>query len=244
MRYHLLDALRGLALIGMIVYHLCYDLTEIFNVSLSWFQGAGIHYWQQFNCAIFIIISGICVHFSRRLLQRGLIVSFWGLVISLFTAIVIPEEQIIFGILTFLGLMMILCALLKPLLNYTKKEPRLFLALALLGFFIFYWTPQNYLNFFFWQLSLPDSWHNFGLVSNLLGFKTDQFSSADYFPLFPWSFLYLSGYFLWAIIADLPPQFLKYKIPFLSYLGRHSLLIYLLHQPIIYAVLTLYFSFQ
>ena len=46
MRYHLLDALRGLALIGMIIYHFCYDLTEIFQVSLAWFQGTGIHYWQ------------------------------------------------------------------------------------------------------------------------------------------------------------------------------------------------------
>ena len=242
MRYHLLDALRGLALIGMIIYHFCYDLTEIFQVSLAWFQGTGIHYWQQLNCAVFILISGICVHFSRHLLRRGILISLWGGVISVFTAVFIPEEQIILGILSFLGIMMIFCAFLKPLLNHTKKEPRFFLAVALLGFYIFYSLPQDYLNFFFWQISIPESWHNLGAVSNLLGFKTEQFSSADYFPLLPWSFLFLSGYFIWAIIAKCPPQFLKCRIVFLSFFGRHSLLVYLLHQPVIYALLSAYFA--
>lgn len=243
MRYHLLDAIRGLALIGMITYHFCYDLTDIFNVSLGWFQGEWIRYWQQINCSVFIVLSGICAHFSRRLLKRGLQVSFWGLVISGFTIIFMPEQQILFGILTFLGLMMILTALSQNILQYTKKEPQLFLALALLGFFIFYWTPQGYLNFILWQIPIPDSWHHFGFVSNLLGFKTDQFSSADYFPLLPWGFLYLSGYFFWSLTATSFRQLLRYKIPFLSFVGKHSLLIYLLHQPAIYGILSLYFAF-
>ena len=50
MRYHLLDAIRGLALLGMILYHFCYDLTDIFNVSLKWFSGQGLLAKNQLLC--------------------------------------------------------------------------------------------------------------------------------------------------------------------------------------------------
>ena len=242
MRYHLLDAIRGLALLGMILYHFCYDLTDIFNVSLEWFSGQGIYYWQRINCSVFIILSGICAHFSRHLLKRGLTVSLWGAAISLFTLLFMPEQQILFGILTFLGLMMIFTALAQPLLQYSKKEPRFFLALALVLFLISYYVPQGYFNFIFQQVPIPDSWHNLSFFSNLLGFKTEQFSSADYFPLLPWSFLYLSGYFFWLLLKPDRRRLLGLKIPFLSFIGRHSLLIYLVHQPLIYALLSLYFA--
>lgn len=250
MRYHLLDAVRAWALLGMIAYHFCYDLTEIFHVSLPCFANELTHCWQQVNCAVFIILSGICAHFSRNLLKRGLKISLWGAVITLLTTLFLPQQQIFFGILSFLGLMMIFTAAAQNYVSkhkktYKKTEPRLYLAMALLGFFIFYSLPQNHLNFFFRQVPVADYWHHGGFVSNLLGFPTANFSSADYFPLLPWGFLYLSGYFLWPLVSAGQRRFLRFEIPFFSFLGRHSLFIYLLHQPLICALLLFcFFSTQ
>jgi len=71
-----------------------------------------------------------------------------------------------------------------------------------------------------------------------LGFPPLSFTSGDYYPLFPWFFLYMSGYFLFKGIyqKEKIKNILSYKIPGLSYLGKYSLLIYLLHQPVCYAV--------
>jgi uncharacterized membrane protein len=69
-----------------------------------------------------------------------------------------------------------------------------------------------------------------------LGFPPAGFLSSDYFPLIPWLFLFLCGYFLYRLREgrwqEFPP--LHWRVPGLDWLGRHSLTVYLLHQPILY----------
>ena len=68
-----------------------------------------------------------------------------------------------------------------------------------------------------------------------------MFHSSDYFPLIPWMFLYLCGYFLWRAVGHRRRVMEKLKPGFapLAFLGRHSLLIYLLHQPVLMGVFLL-----
>jgi len=243
MRYHLLDAIRAFALIGMIIYHTFYDLDQIFNVTISWFHNTYTHYWQQINSGVFIYLSGICAHFSRNLFKRGAKVFFWGAVISLFTTVFMPDNQIYYGILTFLGTMMILTALAKKLpFHYKKTESWLLFALTLLWFIAFYSVTHNYINLVFCQIELPQNIRHMGFVNNFLGFPNDEFFSTDYFPLLPWGLLYANGYFLWSIIPNTLKHLCLIKIPLFSQIGKHSLLIYLLHQIIIYTILFIIFS--
>ena len=75
-----------------------------------------------------------------------------------------------------------------------------------------------------------------------LGFPDPGFFSGDYFPLFPWIFLYLTGYFLYGMFVKFPEVkkalAIHLPVPFLETAGRHSLLLYLLHQPLLMLVFT------
>ena len=82
-----------------------------------------------------------------------------------------------------------------------------------------------------------------GLYRNLftawLGFPGPGFSSTDYFSLVPWLFLFLAGYFLRRLL-DRPLERLDpdaLRCPPLCALGRWSLPVYMLHQPVVYGVL-------
>jgi uncharacterized membrane protein len=99
---------------------------------------------------------------------------------------------------------------------------------------------EGYLGFASWNLcQLPAVLYQ-NLFSAYLGFPANEFFSTDYFSLLPWSFLFLTGYYLFGLLQK--HKLLKHlqsDIRCLSFLGKHSLLIYLLHQPIIYGVLQL-----
>ena len=71
-----------------------------------------------------------------------------------------------------------------------------------------------------------------------IGLPNQDFFSSDYFPLFPWLFLYWTGCFafhMWRNVRNC--KVLQMKIPVLDWLGRYSLWIYIIHQPIVYGIL-------
>ena len=90
---------------------------------------------------------------------------------------------------------------------------------------------------------LPASLYR-NLLTAYLGFPNPGFFSTDYFPLFPWFFLFLTGHFLHRLLEekDLNQRlFSRGQVPVLNWMGRHSLIIYLLHQPVLYGLCLLFF---
>ena len=76
-------------------------------------------------------------------------------------------------------------------------------------------------------------------VLHFFGFYPDWFDSADYFGLLPWLFLFWAGYYLHKAVGRRRMEPLRRPVcPALGWMGRHSLLLYLLHQPVIYGVLS------
>lgn len=71
-----------------------------------------------------------------------------------------------------------------------------------------------------------------------LGFPGPGFVFSDYFSLLPWLLLFWTGYFLYRL-RPAEPLLPDIRLPGFSAMGRHSLLIYLLHQPVLYALLVL-----
>ena len=107
-RYHLIDALRGLALVNMLGMHFLYDVNVVFGAEPGWYLRAGVRLWQQYICWSFILIAGFSYDWGRaRNLRRGLTLNLLGLAITAATLIAVPSEAIWFGILNFLG-----CAIL------------------------------------------------------------------------------------------------------------------------------------
>ena len=80
------------------------------------------------------------------------------------------------------------------------------------------------------------------LHHGLSGFMPKSFFSTDYFPLLPWLFLFWVGYFLHHLVGRGRLAPLRRSVcPPLGWMGRHSLVLYLLHQPVILGVLTVAF---
>ena len=95
---------------------------------------------------------------------------------------------------------------------------------------------RGFLGFGGWNiLKLPESWYS-GLFNTYLGFTEAGFRSTDYFSLFPWLFLFLTWYFVSRLMqgSKLMGYLEKPGIKALETVGRYSLQIYMLHQPVLY----------
>lgn len=228
-----LDALRGFCILCMIAVHLVFDLNEFAGLTLSppaWFL-----FCQRYGHILFILISGICATLASRSFRRGVLVFCAGLLITGVTLFMVhvlhfnKDISIFFGILHLLGA----CMMLYPLF---KRLPPC--ALALLG--------VAFVALGVWFDTLTVSvWFLFPL-----GLKFDGFYSGDYFPLFPNLGWFLLGGFLgktaYCCRTSLLPKVNAdfFLLRFFRFCGRHSLWIYLLHQPVLTGLTLLYASLK
>lgn len=238
-RYAVLDTLRGLTLLSMILYHLCYNLNYIFGVPLPWYRSAGAQLWQLSICGTFLLLAGVCTHLTRRPFRRALRVGAAALLVSLVTYFFMPSELIVFGILHCMTWCLLFFAVARPLLR--KIPTKTGLIVSLLLFAATYRVPRRYLLFQPFAIPLPQSWYLSYWLS-VVGLLSPDFISADYFPIFPYMFLFLAGHFLGRGLNRLPESVRSFSIPPLSALGRHSMAVYLLHQPVLYGVMALIFG--
>ena len=244
-----LDALRGVAIVMMVTYHLLFDLDQLipFTAAIDHpFLDIYHPFWDLFQKATaytFVTLAGVssavAYHSAagrtrppaqRRVRQykRGLIVFCWGMVLTLITWLVFRGGAYIqFGILHMIGLGLIACA---PLLG----NRWLVLATgALCG------TAGVWLSRQIW-----DGWlAEFGFW---LGFQPAGYAALDYVPFLFYFGLFLLGAFLGILRyrGRTPPQVRSpasqaAPVRWLETLGQHSLAIYLIHQPVLLAVLLL-----
>ncbi len=239
-RYNALDSLRGLLLISMALYHALYDVVYIKGIPLPWYTGPGGYVWQQSVCWGFIFLSGFCFGFSRHPLRHGLVVSGAGALVTLVTWVTMPEQRILYGVLFLLGAAgLIQCAAWRVWSRLKLPPCPARLGLVLFGalFFLTRGVPYGYLGFEGIRLMDLPYWLYRSPWLTPLGLPGPGFWSSDYFPLVPWLFLYLCGYFLWRLIGSGPlMEKLRPGVRPLAFLGRHSLFVYLLHQPVLMLV--------
>lgn len=242
-RLHILDTIRGIALISMILFHTAWDLSYIYGIEILQKLDYFAFIWQQSICITFIFLSGFCFNLGKRHFLRGVTVFSAGALITAVTYFVMPENIILFGILTMLGSAMLIFALLRKIL--IKFNPLISFAVSLLLYLLTRDISDGYLGFYGVKIApLSASLYCNGFTA-FLGFPERTFFSADYFPLLPWLFLFSAGFFLFLYLKK---KNIAVKsgsnIPVINFLGRNSLIVYLLHQPIIYGVLFLIFLKQ
>lgn len=237
-RYVLPDTLRGLILLSMLTYHTVWDMVYLFGQKWDWFESNWALGWQQSICWSFILLSGFCWSFGRRKWKRGIIVFIAGSIISLVTITVMPENRVLFGVLTMLGSSMVFMIPVEKVLR--RMNPYV----GLLGaFFLFSYMKNIDNGSLGWEkfgyVKVPENWYA-NLFSAYWGLPEKGFFSADYFGIFPWLFLFVTGYFVYRIFEK--NQWLNVlnvgKVKPLEMLGKNSLLVYMVHQPLIYGVLT------
>ena len=174
--------------------------------------------------------------------KRGLVVLVAGILITIATLLFSPQTKIIFGVLFFLGVSMILTAMLRS--AFQKILP--FIGMLCVGVLFFVLRNINDGNLGFEGIvlcHLPNFLYEQGLLATFFGFQDKNFFSTDYFSLIPWYFLFLAGYFLCRCFLEKNssaalPEFFKKGIPIFEIIGQHSLPVYLLHQPVILLLLS------
>ncbi len=241
-RYDLIDALRGITIISMILFHYSYDVLIMFGRDPGWYSRTSTHIWQQTICWSFILISGFVWPWGQKKnLRRGIVLNLCGLLVTAVTFFVMPSEVIWFGVLNFIG-----CAVLLmiPLHHLTEKIPPYAGILISFLLFLLFRNVQNGMLGFgsLLQIRLPEALYTTKLLTPL-GFPYPGFRSSDYFPLLPWFFLYLCGWFGNRIFMRHPSwqKAAHLYIPFLTEIGRKSIWIYLLHQPVCFLIAILLF---
>lgn len=239
-RFWEIDCMRGLAVILMLAYHFLYDL-DFFGLADLDLRSGTFFYMGRGAAFLFILISGTAISISRsrelengtsgkpvenfsKYLRRGLRLFSMGLIITGITWIFFPEQYILFGILHFFGVSAVLA---YPFLKYGKENLLFGLFFGIIGFYL-----KN---------------RTFGFSSFLwLGLTPEGFATLDYFPLFPWFGVLLIGIFLGnSLYKDGKRQFkipeadkFLFQKPF-SGIGKHSLSIYFIHQPLFLGLLLL-----
>ena len=221
-----LDALRGICILCVILIHLIFDL--IYFIGLDLYLPAWYVFVQQYGGVIFVVLSGCCATLGSRSFRRGCIVFSCGMLISLVTfgmyRLGMASRDVIvwFGVLHLLASCMLLFGLTR---GFWEALPAWVLPVLCLAL-IFLTAPcADGVT-----TQTPQLW--------LFGFTTPDFASADYFPLLPWFFVFLLGTWAGRYVkaGRLPQWFYTAKAPRLALVGRHALLLYVLHQPLLYAL--------
>jgi uncharacterized membrane protein len=218
-----IDVARGCALLAMFVYHLMWDLNYFGFIGSDYAASPAAKFFAHTVASAFLLLVGISLSLAAREAPRR---AFWqrlgrialaAAAISLVTWFVFRDELIYFGILH--------CIALSSLLAWPLRRAPvpIILALALVAIVV----PHLFTNPFF---DAP-GWLWLGLSSNVP-------ASVDYQPLLPGFGLVLIGLASGRLITTTTtPQWLQRPAsgPILTTLefgGKHSLIIYLLHQPV------------
>ncbi|MCE5298074.1 MAG: DUF1624 domain-containing protein [Methanoregulaceae archaeon] len=233
-RFPEIDFARGIAVVMMVVFHIAFDLYFLSIVpvpatSLAWrvlaMSTAGLF---LFLVGMSLSISAVYARknlsqkeFILKYVKRGAGIFSIGIGITLVTWIILPGSFILFGILHLIGL----AVALSPLYTgYSWQNLVAGLVIILLGPVVAAMRGAGWL---LW-----------------LGIHPSAFYSIDYTPVVPWLGLVLTGVFFGTLLY--PEGIRRYNFvlpevldkPF-GFLGRHSLAIYLVHQPIILGILFL-----
>ena len=221
-RIEWLDAWRGLAVGLMLGWHLAWDLALWGYFPLSRMFSPGAAMVRYFIVGSFTLIAGMSSRLSRSAVRHGTVTLGFAFVITAVT--VWLGDPVIFGVLHMLGCCMLLSPIMAKLLDRFRPAAA---CMGLTAVFTALFMASDKL-----RIQNPWFW--------ILGFRTREFYSADYYPLLPWGLLFAVGVVLGKklLIPRESRPLLAFWRPFV-WLGRRAMPIYLIHQPLLAGALWL-----
>ena len=233
-RIHILDEWRGVCVTLMVIYHALYTLGAVFFLEpvstwLSWCEPL-----EPLFAGMFVFLCGVSCRLSKSNLKRGLLLASIAVAMSAILWLFMPTMMIWFGILHCLAVCILLYAATARVLDRVPVAVGVAVcAVLMLVTWWFPWYQGGLLGVPPLALAWPERWRTYEL---LVPFGIGTVYSADYFPLIPWVFCFFGGAFCGRLTARLPAWCYTLHCRPLAFIGRHALLIYLIHQPIIYGI--------
>lgn len=223
-----IDFLRGVSIVLVIGFHLLFDLGEFVGIRrfLGWSTNISSVSWQiaqHFFAGLFVLLSGTSSTLTRSNVRRGLRLLAVSFLVTAATYIFDPTSFIIFGILQCLAVSMLIYGALFEKAGAATT--------AICGAVIF--VLAAVLPVLKKALALRSEW----LMP--LGLPSPSYATFDYFPLIPWLGVFLIGAALGKSVYASKKSLLPWRMPAnpVNFAGRHSLIIYILHQPLIMGIL-------
>lgn len=233
MRLEKLDILRWIAIILMVIFHLNYSLVHIFKYDVLNFSDTFWFIIWKIAVLLFIFIAGISFFLAEnkygdKIIKKYLKVSLYlwiiAWIISISTYLFSEKLYIRFWIIHFFALSFLLMLLFRRLRYYNIL---LWIIIIVYGVYFLPIIENKYL-YFLW-------------------FMYPWFVSSDYYAIFPYFWVMLLGY-SFALYLNKIDKLDIFKLKSrknifyknLEYLWKKSLIIYLIHQPIIIWFIYLY----
>lgn len=235
-RIRLLDTIRGVMVIYMVYYHTLFDLGFMFGQDWARDQFNAQPFSQMIIGCTFVCIAGLTIRFSRNPALHGARLLIIASVVSLVTAFFFYGSGIYFGVLHLLAVCMMVYAVIGRYMEKLHWLPGALISLVL--FVCTYWVSRGFFGIKgLFEIPVPGE---LTAESRLyaFGFVDGFFSTADFYPLLPWLFLFLCGAFLGRLLErdDLPQWLYRDFCAPLTFIGKNSLAIYVVHQPVIYVI--------
>ncbi|MFH1588151.1 MAG: heparan-alpha-glucosaminide N-acetyltransferase [Candidatus Diapherotrites archaeon] len=229
-RFWEIDFARGIAVILMIIFHFIWNLNYFELIEVELYSG-GFGLLQKITAGLFLFIAGIILtinyskhkeNYAKNFLLRGAKVFGFGLIITFFSWILFPTQFIYFGVLHLIGMSIVLSI---PLIRTKKMAFLLGILLILVPFIV--------------------NLEGFGIESLVWMGLSRPFAALDFFPIIPWYGIVLIGisagnWFYYELKPRIKIEKPKMKIiELIQAIGRKSLIIYFIHQPLLFTIIWL-----
>lgn len=226
-RYLSLDIIRAFAIILMVVFHLCFNLNHFKFIDINIYNDPFWYYFRFFIVSIFLLCFGTSLYISnhnginiKKAIKRFRLLFIASFSISGVTYFIFPNSWIYFGVLHFISFASIfgLFFVYIPLIS-------LFFGLSIVVL---------------WSLDIINMHWLFNILSKPLFLPVH---TEDLAPLTPWFGIVLIGIFLGA--KGVFTFYIKENIltKNIAILGKNSLLIYIVHQPILFGTTFLIYKY-